>query len=54
MPRTRDNNRRAQQKSRRGVGAQKARALGNPNAKPAKPPHRNNTDRPTPTTDLRK
>ena len=51
MPRTRDNNRRAQQKSRRGVGAKKARALGNPNVKP---PHRNNTDRPTPTTDLRK
>ena len=53
MPRTRDNKLAEDRRKRKqsGVGAKKARALGNPRAKP---PHRENMDRPTPTTDLRK
>ena len=53
MPRTRDNNLREQQKKRRGVGASKRKASMAGTTR-AKPPHRNNTDKPTPTTDLRK
>ena len=53
MPRTRDNKLAEDRKARKrsGVGAKKARAMGNPRAKP---PHRDNMDKPTPTTDLRK